>query len=562
MESSCLNLSTSSPHQIDGQLIDLSPDSQPYISIPESEYLELKNQAGYWKSMHQKALVREEILKQEIKEKDGQIRDLRNRLFGKKSEKSTSKTEKGNPKPDKPKKPRGQQPGEEGHGLTERPDLPVVDEQACFSENPVCPFCGAPYAIDGNAGPQTQLIEVEVKAHIRRITRQIGIKTCSCNDVPQTMTAPMPPKLMHNSPYGVSIWVDVLLNKFNYCQPTNRLLNQYKELGLPISAGTISGGLKKMLELFQPIYQGLYSQQMTENRFHQDESGWKVFEEVEGKIGNRWWLWVSRSESVVYFQIAPGRGADVPKAYFENTQKDQIIVVCDRYSAYKSLAKEIPFITLAFCWAHVRRDFLDAARKYPELEEWTFWWIEKIGELYHINSLRCASFDKTLPVQWQSKTFKEQHESLIDKMDEIVQERDAFIESNNPDSPNSTLLSRTKCKILESLKNHWDGLSVFVEHPEVPMDNNKGENAIRNPVTGRRNFYGSGSVWSSQLAAMMFSIFKTMGLWGINCHHWLNSYLTACAENQGKIPEQLSEFFPWRMNEARRNKLSKPLDTS
>lgn len=118
------------------------------------------------------------------------------------------------------------------------------------------------------------------------------------------------------------------------------------------------------------------------------------------------------------------------------------------------------------------------------------------------------------------------------------------------------------------VKNHWKGLSVFLDNPEVPMDNNNGENSIRNPVTGRKNFYGSGSVWSSQLAAIMFSIFKTMGLrvtfrlWKINCHHWLRSYLTACAENHGKAPEDLSAFLPWQMDEDRRQQLSKPLDTS
>ena len=87
--------------------------------------------------MHQKALLREEGLKQGLKEKNGQIRDLKNRLFGKKSEKKTSKTEKIDPKSDKNKTPRGQQPGSEGHGLTERPDLPVVDEQAGFPEDPL-----------------------------------------------------------------------------------------------------------------------------------------------------------------------------------------------------------------------------------------------------------------------------------------------------------------------------------------------------------------------------------------------------------------------------------------
>jgi transposase len=41
------------------------------------------------------------------------------------------------------------------------------------------------------------------------------------------------------------------------------------------------------------------------------------------------------------------------------------------------------------------------------------------------------------------------------------------------------------------------------------MDNNRGENSIRNPVTGRKNYYGSGSIWSAQLAATLFSILQT-----------------------------------------------------
>ena len=127
---------------------------------------------------------------------------------------------------------------------------------------------------------------------------------------------------------------------------------------------------------------------------------------------------------------------------------------------------------------------------------------------------------------------------------------------------NSDLLSNVKYKILTSLKNHWEGLSVFVEHPEVPMDNNKGENSIRNPVTRRKNFYGSGSLWSSQLAAIMFSIFKTMALGKINCKHWLRSYLTACARNNGKVPEDLSPFLPWAMDEDRRQRLLKPIPDS
>jgi transposase len=205
---------------------------------------------------------------------------------------------------------------------------------------------------------------------------------------------------------------------------------------------------------------------------------------------------------------------------------------------------------------------LDAAKKYPDLEEWALSWVEKIGEFYHINNQRCKEFDQKLLIQWQSASFKEQHKKLVNKMDAMVEERDDFIEAHEADDPDTDLLSNVKFKVLTSLQNHWKGLSVFVEHPEVPMDNNNGERPIRNPVTGRKNFYGSGSLWSSQLAAIMFSIFQTMALCGLNCNHWLRSYLAACAENHGKAPEDLSAFLPWEMDEEHQQKFSKPPNTS
>ena len=538
-----------------GQVIELSVEETPEILISEKEYFELKCEVGYWRALHKKALLREEALKKIIKEQEGKIRDLQNRLFGKKSEKKSSVKNEGLKKSKGSKRSRGQQPGSKGHGRTKRPNLPQKDEPVNFPKTPSCSKCGESYIPDGSK--DAAIIEVEVSAYTRKIIRCCMKKNCSCKGTPNTVTAPMPPKVIEKSPYGISIWEAVLLNKYHYSQPTNRLLNQYSEQGLPISAGTITGGLMILKELFQPIYDALYNQQMTEEMFHNDESGWKVFESIEGKIGNRWWLWVSRTASVVFFQIAPGRGTDVPLKYFENIQNEKIIVVCDRFSAYKSLANQMPCIVLAFCWAHVRRDFLDAAKKYPDLQDWALSWVEEIGKLYHTNNLRRKEFDQKLPIESQSASFKNLHENLVEKMDAMAQRRDVFIKAHESDD---SFLSVVKYKILTSLQNHWDGLNVFVNHPEVPMDNNNAERPIRNPITGRKNYYGSGSLWSALLAAMMFSIFQTMALCGLNCHHWLRSYLTACAENHGKAPEDLSCFLPWKMSNDRKKQLSKPYD--
>ncbi len=77
-------------------------------------------------------------------------------------------------------------------------------------------------------------------------------------------------------------------------------------------------------------------------------------------------------------------------------------------------------------------------------------------------------------------------------------------------------LATPKKKLLTSLKEHWPGLTIFLEHPQVAMDNNTAERGKRNPVIGRKNYYGSGRIWSAILAALMFSSLQTILLWGIN----------------------------------------------
>jgi transposase len=100
---------------------------------------------------------------------------------------------------------------------------------------------------------------------------------------------------------------------------------------------------------------------------------------------------------------------------------------------------------------------------------------------------------------------------------------------------------------------------VFVANPQVPMDNNIAERRMRNPGMGRKNYYGSWRQWSARLAAMMFSLFQTILLWGLNPHHWLHDYLDACANNGGQSPSDISPFIPWMMSDQRKQQLSKPL---
>ena len=114
-------------------------------------------------------------------------------------------------------------------------------------------------------------------------------------------------------------------------------------------------------------------------------------------------------------------------------------------------------------------------------------------------------------------------------------------------------------KVLSRLHNPWDGLTVFGARPAVAMDKNTAERILRHPVVGRKNYSGSGSVWSAHFAALMLSVLQTLLLWGLTPHHGLSAFLQACAESGGQSPADLSPFVPWQMSAERREVLSRPL---
>ena len=90
------------------------------------------------------------------------------------------------------------------------------------------------------------------------------------------------------------------------------------------------------------------------------------------------------------------------------------------------------------------------------------------------------------------------------------------------------------------------------------MDNNASEREVRGPAVARKNFYGSGSLWSGRLAAMMFSLFATLVRWKLNPRRWLTWYFESCAAAGGKAPEDIQPFLPWNLSDARRSALGVP----
>lgn len=561
MKNSQLHQSTLNSALPQALIEEILPFDQRLIQLTQKDYVQLKWQSNYWRTQHERGVAREEILKEQLKQKEAIIRDLNQRLYGQKSEKSRSKNEVNPNAKDTPsKRTRGQQKGSVSHGRTQRLNLPVISEVISATET-ACDVCGLEYSLL-SSHEESEMIEVKVAAHVRKIKRQKCVKNCKCTPGSKIITAPAVRKLIPKSPFGISVWIELLLKKFLHAQPVNRTLNDLKSLGLTIAPGTVAGGLQKLTPLFEPIYKAFHQQQMTENRFHNDETRWEVYQQVEGKAGHRWYLWLTRSISVVYYRMDPTRSADVPLAHFADLTSKNVVVICDRYRAYKKLARLNLAIILAFCWVHVKRDFLNFARSHADLKDWGLDWVDAISKLFHLNNERVALWDPKLSLTQQSILFQESHKTLGSALQDMKKRYDTLLHEDDQEKKKRKqgILTVEQRKLLVSLKEHWKGLTVFYEQAEVKMDNNPAEQSIRNSVLGRNGYYGSGSLWSAELAAMMFSVFQTMLLWKLNPRTWLHLYFEACTQNKGKPPENLNEFLPWTMSKDRLQQLSGPPD--
>ena len=494
-----------------------------------------RSDVGHWRALHRDVLERESKLKRKVEGLQAKLKLRERQLFGRRSERK-HKGQGNAPRPDDAKpegrRKRGQQHGAHGHGRRRQEELPVQPETHDLAdEDKCCPKCGL--ALQPWGGTEdSEVLEVEVRAYRRRIHRKRYRRGCECPGPPRILTARGPGKLIAKGMLGVSVWVLLFLDKFLFQRPTYRLLLDLELYQLHLAQGTVTDGLKRLSPLFEPLYEALIVRNVSESRWHADETRWLVFEQIEGKQGHKWYLWAFLSASTVVFRLSPSRSAEVPKAHFG--QEAQGILVVDRYAAYKVLLAD-GRILLAFCWTHVRRDFLAVAKDWGKQHEaWALGWVERIAQLYRCN-------DERLTVLKQPEAFAKAQHQLSQAVEQMAEQREGQLADLR--------LHPVRRKVLQSLKSHWSGLILFVTHPEVPMDNNRAERAQRNPVVGRKNYYGSGAVWSGKLAAVMFSLFQTLLLNNLNPRLWLFAYLEACANNAGQAPVDAEQWLPWNLSE-------------
>jgi transposase len=431
---------------------------------------------------------------------------------------------------------RGQQPGSPGHGRRDYSRLETEEEVHDVGvEERCCPECGAQYAPFGEeTSEQIDWVVRIVRVVHRRPTYR---KTCKCK-VRGVLVAPVVPKPIPKGLFTSGFLARLLVEKYVLGRPLHRIGAALSNEGLDVSDATLTGSIQALSVLLAPLEAAIRARNATAGHLHVDETSWKVFEKVVDKLNNRWWLWVFAGADTTVFRIEKFRSTDVLTEHLGIDRElgtleagRRLLISSDFFTVYQSVA-QVQGVDLLWCWAHIRRYFIRAADAHKELVPWKNAWIERIGALYVAHRALGAGAPGSADHARAERDFAD----ALDAMDEARKTEDK----------DESLHPRAK-KVLATLDNEWEGLCRHQEFPELPLDNNTAERALRSPVVGRKNYYGCGSVWSAEAAGRIWTTTATAMRAGLNPLSWLTSYLDACARAGGRAPEgtALERFLPW-----------------
>jgi transposase len=426
--------------------------------------------------------------------------EKRREVFRNQSERRPADKGKGDEQPKPPQK---------GHGPREQPKLEVEPVFHDLDDaDKTCSVCGG--GLEEWEGQFEEAEEIEVierryviKCHKRRKYR------CRCGACIET--APAPRKLIEGGRYSVNFAITVAVDKYLMHLPLERQVAAASRLGLEVDSQTLFDQLWALNKLLLPAYQRLADVQRARPLLYVDESRWPLLG-VKGKgaEASKWHIWTMVSDLGVYYEIYDGRDADSAEDLLADFKG---YVMCDGFSAYESLAKAYPEIRLVQCWVHVRRNFVECEKAFPaECGEV----LGLIGKLYEIEQR--AGDDLEL----RRKLRDEESREVLGKIQAWV-----FAVRSLP----GTALHEA----ILYMTNRWSRLTRFVENPALPLDNNAAERALRGPVVGRKNHYGSRSLRGTQVAALFYSLLESAKQMGIDPAAYLKTAAEAAFAGE-KIP--------------------------
>jgi len=332
---------------------------------------------------------------------------------------------------------------------------------------------------------------------------------------------PLPERVIEKGIPSESILANITIDKYVFGLPLHRQINKYRRLGINLPASTVSDWMIKTWRHLVPLWELLKLMVMNQKYLQADESPLKVLDRDHKNGIHQGYMWIynAPAENLVLFDYRKGRSAVGPSEMLKDFTG---ILQTDGYSVYESLFAHHPNIILVYCMAHVRRKFVDAI-KYDKAR--ATWVLNKIQLLYAIEKEM-----RDNNCTWQQRTKIRQ-----EKATPILKEIEEWMIKELPYTPPGLPLGQA----INYALPRWKGLSAYVQHGQIEIDNNLAENAIRPIAIGRKNYLFAGSHQAAEMTAAMYSFMAMCKKNDVNEFEWLKDVLQRIQSHKQKDLYQL-----------------------
>lgn len=447
-----------------------------------------------------------EALQQRLAQLEEQLQQTRDRLFGDKSEK-------------RPKaKGAKEKTKQTGHGPREQKQLEVVPKlHELDVADKTCPQCGKSLSKWEGQFEESEEIDV-VQRRFVLVKHQRQKYRCECNACIET--APAPPKLIPGGRYSLDFAIEVVTAKYLDHMPLERQVRVMAREGLVTDSQTLWDQSNALARLVDPAHEALHEYLLRRAVVGIDESYWRLMgakgqDEGENK---RWQMWALAGTDAVCYRLHDSRSTDAASKVLRGYAGT---VMADGYGAYRSLQQRGGRFRLVHCWDHVRRKFDEAESFFPEECGRA---LELIGEIYAVER------EAQGPPEEIAKLRREKSKPVLDQLF-------AWATETRARSLPQSGLGKAIAYMLEL----WSGLVAYVDDGRIPISNAFTERALRGPVVGRKNHYGSRSERGTQVAALFYSLLESAKLCGLEPKAYLRTAaLAALAGERILLPHEVA----------------------
>jgi transposase len=372
-------------------------------------------------------------------------------------------------------KPKGAKPGHPGQ---HRP-LPTRIDRRQEHTLAACPKCHGP--VNRCRGSRTRIVE-DIPDDITPVVTEHAIPRYWCNRC-KTTVEPTVPDALPGSAIGLrvvvlSAWLHYLLGT-----TPAQIIDVFNfHLQFKLSSGGLIQMWRRLREILRAWYIEIQTQALDSAVLHADETGWRV-------NGKTYWLWCFASKDVTYYMIDRRRGSPALKRFFKKEFAG--VLVTDFWGAYNAVvcAKKQK------CLPHLLRDLKRTQHYHKPDGDWPVF-SKQVKRLIR-DSIRLSKRRKEL----SSKAFASRRQRLDARLRELLAQ---------------PWEQRHARRLVKRLRRHASELFTFLDHPEVPFDNNHGERQIRPAVIARKNSYANGSEDGAETQAILMSVFRTLKQRGHN----------------------------------------------